>query len=274
MIFQKSKSFGPSRVWSLTIIVIGVILALFAVGFLMLDFYLKSDIYSRVLIEFYGWAALLCLLLAMAFLIRKHLKGRRPGATRFWLPVHIYAGLFFALFLILHTGGSIRSVFGGPLYYISWSVILTGFLGHYLRKKVPPLMTCNISEEVLPDEINIHLERAHSNIQTIGGESDAELLRNFVNEIPERYYRLWNRRLLPFYNPGLEILTTDLERLRQALGENEQERLNRLEALLREVFRLEYQRAGEFLLRGWLYLHLPLSFFLLILTLIHLRVML
>jgi len=57
--------------------------------------------------------------------------------------------------------------------------------------------------------------------------------------------------------------------LNRYLGEKDRVALERLEALIRQKNGLDYHRALQLVLKGWLFVHIPLTYSLLLVTLAH-----
>jgi hypothetical protein len=103
----------------------------------------------------YGYAGTAFLLLLLLYSIRKRWRPlAKLGALRRWLSVHIACGLLGPAFITLHAGFRVHGAIAIG-YWAMMCVMLSGFVGFYLYRQMPRVLTGHASEsEALRAEID------------------------------------------------------------------------------------------------------------------------
>ena len=273
MVKLQKKQFGYSQfqLWIVRIISLCIGIPALALHLLVLS--LENRNLSRELLSYEGYAALGFLLLAMLLILRKKLKAHYPGPSRHWLPVHVYAGLLFALFSLLHTGASYSSLFGGLLFWSGLITVVSGLWGHLVRRKLPVLMRSRVARPSLLSRLDELIELRQNQVMELAGRTPGAV-ETFARDLLPDYYRRWNTRSGVFMAHGRATLEQSYKRLAKDLNEDQKRLVNEMEVTTGEIYQLFYQKAADFILQAWLFVHLPFALALLSLVLAHLRVML
>jgi hypothetical protein len=195
------------------------------------------------------------------------------GSRKVWLRGHIWLGLLSGVFILCHSGFR----WGGPLEVILWVILIatlaTGVLGLALQQFLPRLMTVRVPAEApfeqIPHLCGVLRRKAAETVVASGatGEAKATLEKFYTAEV------------LPFLGTGYrrsspladQLKARDrFDRLRAvpALAAC-REPIDRLENYCDERRQLGEQQRLQYLLHGWLLLHVPLSVLLLVLGLAH-----
>ncbi|MHC4342183.1 MAG: hypothetical protein ACYSX0_18450 [Planctomycetota bacterium] len=233
--------------------------------------------------------------------VRKKRPHYRAGRLSFWLKGHLWLGAI-ALPLICFHGGF---GFGGPLTQVlMWlflAVFVTGLFGLALQQFLPRLMTRNLEQETVYEQID-HVRRqlfkeAHAMIAGRTGHSGAvaksksggiirgrvvesraarEVAEDDLDRAP--LMRFLERHMRPFFEPEgprRSDLGDPLRRaalvveLRSVTDPKLHPVVNDLEALCEQRAQLETQRRMHRWLHGWLLIHVPLSWTMVFLTAVH-----
>jgi hypothetical protein len=239
-----------------------------------------------------GTIAALLILVLMGYGIRRRVFGAKVGNAAGWLSIHVYFGLCTLVVASLHCGFH----FGRNIHTIAYAlmclVVASGCWGVYAYLRYPALLVRtrgNSSREQLLRQISDFDKQALS----LAGSLNAAL-REFVIDAIRRTRiggGLWAQLtardesallLAPPLHPGLATVVSNAgQRVfidvlsRHATGGNQETR-ETLEKLLKvagqkAVVQRKLQRDLQLqgLMQFWLYLHLPLSFGLLMALAIH-----
>jgi len=223
----------------------------------------------------FGIAAAVALILAALIAVRRRtmrLSTRmRLGTARGWLLFHTYGGTLFLLLMLMHTGFRMPN---GPLMFGLWFLsvwtVATGGIGILLQRSIPRMLSSGLSIEVLYDRI--------PDLSTEIRERAAEVSQNTTEQVANLYAEkiapeLTHPRWRPFYfldvTGGAASRGRRFDYVRRLLTADEAEALDTLEKLYRAKRELDAHYTLQGVLRGWLYLHVPTSFMLLALLVIH-----
>lgn len=222
-----------------------------------------------------GWL-LLALVLALTFFnVRKKLPFFPLLGANFWLQFHLYAGWLSVLVFTLHAG--VRPP-AGPLDLLLWLafvlVAASGVLGLWLSRWLPPRLARS-GESLVYERI----PRLRRQLQ----DEVVELVRQAEKEAKSSTLADFHLRVLGPHiaaTPGVFApfegddaahhgVGRELRSLRRFLNEREMAIAARLEELLEAKRNLDFQHAGQRLLKLWLFVHVPLTYGLLVLIAAH-----
>lgn len=249
----------------------------------------------------FGIAGFGVMLFAGLLSVRKKFPIWRIGRAQSWLRGHLWLGLLSLPLILFHANFD----FGGPLTRVMmWLfiiVVASGLLGAALQHYLPRLMTASVPMETIYEQIprvrGQLLEESDGlvaracgalEIQAVGSareerENTAAALATIVRieadpSAPLREFYLVEMRpfLLdpsaphPLATPG--YARERFDRLRTALAPELQATAGELENVWEEERQLTRQLRLHKFLHGWLLVHIPLSFALLALAVVHLVV--
>ena len=219
----------------------------------------------------YGIAALVLVLAAVAYAIRRRTMRLRPGRTWYYLQVHVYGGTLFLLLMFMHTGFSLpHGVLTWWLWIFSLWVVLSGLLGMLLQKWIPTLLNAGLSVEVnydrIPDLIPALKKKAEKTVAT----GDVRL-RDFYEEYLSDAFEAPEFRVSYFFDitGGIQARTRQFDFLRTFLSDEEQRELDALHDLYKTKLEIDAHYTLQKALRWWLHLHVPVSIVLLLLIGLH-----
>lgn len=254
----------------LTLLTFLVFVAL-AVSIVMLSYHLR--LHATVIGS--GWLLLALLLFLAGYNLRKKLRLFPLLPTAWWLQAHIYVGLLTVVVYLWHTGGRVP---GGAMHISLASVfglvLGTGLIGIWLSRVVPRWLTVRGQEviyeriPVLRRELN---ERAEQLVLQVVDESQSTALADFYQRELQWFFAAPRHRWTHLYQSTkpLRRLLTQLQSMRSYANEREIAHLEELEELVRRKDVLDYHLVMQGLLKGWLFVHVPLTWVLLLLIALH-----
>lgn len=222
-----------------------------------------------------GYLLLTCLIFLTSLHWRKRLPGLPLGSLSTWMQAHIYVGLLTVPLFLQHItwrlpNGRLEMALAA-LYF---GVTLSGLWGLYLSRTYPRRLT-KASEQYLFETIPALRSRlshqARTLVQRAVQQSGSTTLADHYTgalgaffEVPASPWTIWfsgtqRRREILQHLTQLQRYLSDTEK---SLGEH-------LFRLTRKKDELEYQYTLQLILRGWIFLHLALTYSLLALVTVH-----
>lgn len=225
---------------------------------------------------------------------RKKLPVVRLGRAQSWMRGHLWLGLLSLPMILFHGGFR----FGGPLTSVLMIlliiVVASGLFGAALQHYMPNMMTAEVQKETIFEQID-HVRTgmiadADALIAATTGASDAGATRQaarapiavqtvaLTQEAASALSNFYVREMRPFlHNDGGErhpLADTGSARaifvkLRTLLPGETHDAMKSLEDICEEERQLRRQTRLHHWLHGWLMLHVPLSFALLLLGCVH-----
>ena len=229
---------------------------------------------SSFLGELLGTAAAVTLVVVMAYSARRSLPAVRSlGLTRRYLDIHLWGGVLFFVLLLLHTGFRLpRAGLTIALWTVSMWVVATGLMGWFLQRSLPRILEPSTSFEA-------HLRRIPEFVAEL--RQRAEALAQRAAPPVKAYYE---QRLAPemaaprFLTPATFSKGRSLggggdrgevDILRRTLPPDGLAALESITGLYATKHELDVHFTVQRILRGWLYLHLPVAIALLVLVALH-----
>lgn len=222
-----------------------------------------------------GWILFGLILALTAYNVRKKLAFLPLFSSRTWLQIHVYTGLFTGLAFVLHMRGRMPTGwFEGVLAGLFVGVTLSGIAGWWLSNVLPKRLT-TAGGEVLYERIPLirHALRLKAEALALQAipEAKATTLADFYAREVSAYFTtppsfwanvLGSRR-------SLNILLGDLAQTQRYFTAVEQKNAGQLADLIREKDAIDNQRTGQLILRGWLFVHIPLTYGLIVFSVVH-----
>lgn len=244
----------------------------------------------------FGIAGTALMVFAALLGLRKKVPHWRVGRAATWLKGHLWLGALSYPLIFFHGGfrygGAVTSVMMSLLAV----VFFTGLYGLALQQFLPRLMTKNLPAETVYEQIDhvrgllwsdaqdivsgggaAAVPRAKSGAiagrvvesrpEAAPGAADRAPLERFAREQMEPFFAARGARPSPL-RPATSRAALFRE-LRLACAPELHPATRDLEALCDQRVQLEVQRRLHHWLHGWLYVHVPLSMALLLLTAVH-----
>ena len=220
-----------------------------------------------------GWTLLAGMFVLTIYNVRKKLPFLPLGKSETWLQIHIYLGLFTTLLFLIHL--NFRPPHGGFEIILAWLFVLvsgSGMAGLFFTRTMPRRLATR-GGEVIFEKIPAlrHALKTEAEALALGADAKSPVIAEF-----------YAKRLAEFFsgpkNAWLHLgesrrpvggLLAELEELRRFANDAEREKIERLAGLIRQKDGLDYHRALQLALRLWLFVHIPLTYGLLIFTAVH-----
>jgi hypothetical protein len=195
------------------------------------------------------------------------------GKAETWLQIHIYLGFFTVVLFLIHLNFRMpRGCFEITLAWLFVLVSGSGIFGLIFSRALPRRLATR-GGEVIFEKIPAMRHALKTGAETLALGRDAK------SPVIAEFYA---RRLAPFFagphnfwlhvfesRRSLNALVAELDDLRRFTNETERTTLDKLAALVRRKDGLEYHRALQLTLKLWLFVHIPLTYGLLIFTVLH-----
>ncbi|MBP9900639.1 MAG: hypothetical protein IT579_23725 [Verrucomicrobia subdivision 3 bacterium] len=222
---------------------------------------------------FTGWVLLAAMILLALYNARKRLPFLPLGNSETWAQIHIYAGFFAVVLFLIHLNFRLPTGwFEGTLAWLYALVTGSGIAGLFLSRVLPRRLATR-GGEVIYERIPAlrHALRQEAEALTLGDQTKSPAIAEFyVRELSDFFAgpRFFWPHLLESRRP-LNALAAKLENLRRFLNESERATLEKLARLVRQKDGLDYHHALQTTLKLWLFVHLPLTYSLMIFSLLH-----
>jgi hypothetical protein len=220
-----------------------------------------------------GWVLFGAMVLLAVYNARKKLPFLPLGNSETWLQIHVYAGFFAVVLFLIHLNFRMPTGwFEGVLAWLYILVTASGIAGLVLSRVVPRRLTTRGGEVIYEKIPGLrHKLRLQAEALALGVEARSPALADFYGERLALFFsgskNFW-RHLLESRRP-LNGLLLQLEDLRRYLNEQERPKLEQLTQLVRQKDGLDYHYALQTALKLWLFVHLPLTYSLMIFSLVH-----
>ena len=205
---------------------------------------------------------------------RKKFPIWRLGRAQTWMRGHLWLGLLSLPIIFFHAGFR----FGGPLTSVlMWLVIIvvvSGLFGAALQHYLPQVMTAQVPGETIFEQIDHIREQLVANGDEAMGAAESAAGEETAKPLVD-FYRREMRPFLQSHGARHQLLSSadrsrsTFEGLRLLLPAGLQESVKKLEQICEEERQLRRQSTLHHWLHGWLMLHIPLSFALLLLGVVH-----
>jgi Fe-S-cluster-containing dehydrogenase component len=123
----------------------------------------------------------------MTYPLRKQVYRRRVGALRYWMLVHVYAGVVAGVVLLLHSGASLGGLLTSLLYVVFDLVLLSGVVGVIAYIVAPRIMTRIEGEPLLVEDLEARREELQKQAASILEHSEGWLKDEIRDRVYPRY---------------------------------------------------------------------------------------
>ena len=223
-----------------------------------------------------GWLLIGVVLLLVLYNARKKLSMLPIGTAANWLQLHIYLGLLSILLFFLHVSWRIPDGWlEGLLAVFFIGVSLSGVIGLYLNRRLSKLLTRR-GEEIIFERIpgfiaELRTEAEELALQCAAGTNSSTISDFYAADLAPFFSGPKN--LIRHFRGSRQTLfdlikqTSNMDRY---LNDKEREFAGKLRQLIEKKDELDYQYALQAILKGWLFIHIPLTYGMIILAAIHL----
>jgi hypothetical protein len=222
-----------------------------------------------------GWL-LLALVLGLTFFnARKKLPFLPLFSASTWMQGHIYLGWLTCFVFLLHTGARLPTGrLEGLLAAVFAVVAASGAFGLWLSRWLPPRLVRSgesLVYERIPALRHRLVEEAREVVRRAETETQSSTLPDLHLRVLHGYFQRVPPLLAPISgdDPEFHRVRQELESTRRYLSEPEENLARTLADLIEAKRNLDTQLAGQRLLKLWLFVHIPLSYGLLVLGAAH-----
>lgn len=235
---------------------------------------------------FDGWLLTAGMALQLYFHIAVKTARLSPRSAARWRAIHIFAGYVLVAAFISHSDFSLpETVFEWALWTGFVLVSLSGIFGTYLAWSLKSKRA--IDEELSYDRIPARRAELARSVHAAATQTDPA---NAVIGLPGPPYDAWimdlyTNRLRDFFNKQrnfsahligsrrpLKQLTDEIDNLSRYVDKQSQEKLTAIKDLVIEKDRLDFAHVYLGLTRIWLFVHVPATYALIVLTVLHIIV--
>lgn len=206
---------------------------------------------------------------------RKKLPFLPLGRSETWLQIHIYAGLFTVVLFLAHV--RFRPPTGGFETILAWLYLLvtgSGIFGLIWTRTLPKRLTTR-GGEVLFERIPAIRRHLQEQVEMLAlktmPDAHSTTIADFYTRHLQDFFdgpRNLSLHIMEIRRP-LNLLQNQIAELNRYLGESERATLDKIAMLVRQKDGLDYHQALQLLLRGWLFVHIPLTYSLMIFSIVH-----
>lgn len=220
-----------------------------------------------------GWALLGGMFVLTIYNVRKKLPFLPLGKSETWLQIHIYLGFFTTLLFLIHL--KFRLPHGWFETVLAWLFVLvsiSGMAGLFFSRVLPRRLATRGGEvifEKIPGQR--HALKTEAEKLSLAADAKSPVIAEFYTGRLAGFFsgpkNLW-LHLVESRRP-VGALLAELEDLRRFASETDRVKIELLVLLVRQKDGLDYHRALQLALRSWLFIHIPLTYGLLIFTAWH-----
>ena len=222
-----------------------------------------------------GWGLLAVILSLTFYNGRKKLPFFPLASSEAWLQFHIYAGLITGVLFAVHISYRIPTGwFQCVLAVLYLTVMVSGFFGLFLSRSIPKRLTTR-GGEVLFERIpavrrGLQVQAEKLALESVGQSHSVTIADFYLRELkpffdgPRNRAAHWSENASPVNN-----ILTKIGDVHRYLNAQERETLEKIASLVRQKDGLDYHYAQQLLLKLWLFVHIPLTYSLLVFTFIH-----
>jgi hypothetical protein len=222
-----------------------------------------------------GWVLFALMLVLTAYNGRKKVPFLPLISSQAWLQFHIYAGWFTGVLFLVHVSYRLPTGwFEGTLAALYWSVMLSGVIGLFLSRNTPKRLT-TYGGEVLFERIPAIRHQFKMQAEALALKTVADARSPAIGEFYLEYLRdffdgprhVWSH-MIGSQRPRSRLISK-IDNLNRYLNPQERETLAKIAEITRQKDGLDHHYALQLLLRGWLFVHIPLTYSLLLFTFVH-----
>jgi hypothetical protein len=223
-----------------------------------------------------GWGLVVLMVFLTLYNLRKKLPFLPLTASSTWLQLHLYAGCLTVIFFVMHVDPTQRpsGILEIALLLLYVGVAGSGLLGGYVSRRIPPRLSTR-GEEVIYERIPAFYHRQRQEVKALvlraAEDGGSTAIPDFYMEHLHAFFsgprNLWHH--LHESRRPLHQLLHAMGDLSRFLSAEEQATLDQVKVLVREKDDLDYKYVHMAFLKYWLFVHIPLTYSLMMVALLH-----
>ena len=222
-----------------------------------------------------GWLLFLLMVGLAAYNVRKKLPFLPLGTSETWLQIHIYVGYFTIALFAAHIGFKWPTGwFEVTLACLYGLVVLSGIIGLVISRAFPKRLTTR-GGEVIYGLVPTIRRSLRDQVETLAlksvPEAESTTIADFYVSTLRHFFDRPRHLLLHLFEVRrpLNTLLDEINDLMRFLNPQERGIMDRIADLVRQKDGLDYQLSLQLTLRLWLFVHIPLTYSLLIFSGVH-----
>lgn len=223
-----------------------------------------------------GWVLLVLVLVLTLLNARKKLTYPPLLKSSTWLQVHIYIGWLGLFVFLIHTSWKLPNGQFETIFYVIFLLLaFSGILGVVLTRVLPKQLASRGSEviyERIPKFVRQLREQAESLVLESVSRKNSAVLSQFYQQRLGGYFSGpigLSGKILGKDRPLMD-LQNELKALYRYLTDDEKEVAERLGIIIETKSDLDFHYVRQGILKYWLFVHIPLTYSMLVFTLVHL----
>jgi hypothetical protein len=223
----------------------------------------------------YGALGSAMILLSLLLGVRKKFPTMRVGRVHTWMKAHVWLGFLSFPLILFHSGFSLGGSLTTVLMVLFTVITASGIIGVVLQQFIPRLMMGQLPTESIYEQANEILQKiqeaaakiVESLAPTPQEAGDYQVVKEFYNKEIKFFLKDGS-------SPG-QLLSSEhktriaFEHVRKLLQPASHASLDNLRELVEQRRQLKLQLRLHHALHGWLLVHVPLSWALLLLAAVH-----
>lgn len=226
-----------------------------------------------------GWILTAFMFVQLLFHIRKKLPASPLGRAATWLKMHVYLGYVVIAVFLFHTSFSFpETTLEWALWIMFALVVGSGLVGLYLTTSVPGKLQQQHNEQITFDQIptarlNLFREVNALVLDTVTPEGSSEVSDFYVNRLRGYFRKPQNLRAhLRGSRRPLERMSSEIADLERRVNAPDRKALSTIKKLVTAKYDLDHQYTVQGLLHSWLFVHIPATYSLIVLSILHVAV--
>lgn len=222
-----------------------------------------------------GWVLFALMLILTFYNLRKRVPFLRLGSSNFWLRLHLFLGIFSGALFLVHMGWTWpTSTFARLLATCYATVFLSGLLGWWMSRAFPKRLTVAGYEtpyERIPHvRAKLRSDAEELILTGVDGQTSPIIAEFYSEKLGMFFARSCNlsAHVLSSRSPQAAHAAR-FDEVERYVKKGEREMLDKLRDLVAQKHMLDYQYSLQRALRLWLFVHIPLSYSLLVFSVLH-----
>lgn len=222
-----------------------------------------------------GWILFGGMLLLTLLNVRKKLPFLPVVPVRFWLQFHLYVGWFVLGVFLIHVDFQIPNGALELTIAILFAIVaVSGIIGIFISRSFAMRLTRR-GEEVIYERIPIFTHQLREAADDLATNSVEKTGSTTIAEFYMNNLQTWFRGPRDFIEHLFELngrifqIERSFADLSRYLNDDEKEQLDELHALVRKKYDLDYSYTLQHTLKYWLFIHIPVTYALLIFSVVH-----
>lgn len=222
-----------------------------------------------------GWILLAGMLILTLLNVRKKAPFLPVVPVRYWLQFHIYIGWLTVGVFLIHIDFSVPNGALELTIAILFAVVaLSGILGIVISRSFAKRLTRR-GEELIYERIPMFRHQLREAADDLAAFSVEKTGSTSIAEFYMDRLQVWFRGPRDFIEHLFELngrifqLERDFDDVSRYLNDDEMEQLAELRALVRKKYDLDYSYTLQRTLKYWLFVHIPVTYALLVFAVVH-----